>query len=310
MLTTRKVILAKIETTYNTDPTPTANANAILVENLSHSFEGARMAERTPVKPTFAPLKSLFAGSLIGISFDVEIKGSGTAGTAPELGVLLRACGMAETVVAATSVTYAPTSTPTAHESATFYLYEDGLRYKCTGARGSFTADLSVAQKGKLSFKFVGHLVGPADTALATPTYNSTVPPVLINVPFAIDSYSAVISKLNIDMGIALANADNIAAADGYGEIRITGRAPTFTIDPEAALVAAYDWVTKWQSSASYAITTGLIGSTAGNRYTVAGPAAVYSEVGNGDRGGVLTREIKGQLVETAADNEITLAFS
>ncbi|MCK7495178.1 MAG: hypothetical protein MZW92_31855 [Comamonadaceae bacterium] len=42
------------------------------------------------------------------LTFDVEIKGSGAAGTAPELGVLLKGCGFGETVVAVTSVTYAP----------------------------------------------------------------------------------------------------------------------------------------------------------------------------------------------------------
>lgn len=310
MLKTRAVVLAKIETTYNTDPTPTAGANAILVENLTHTFEGARRADRNVVKPGFAPLKSLYAGSLISISFDAEIKGSGTAGTAPEIGVLLRACGMTETVVAVTSVTYAPTSTPSLHESATFYLYEDGLRYKLTGARGTFTTSLAVAQKGLMSFKFTGHLVGPADVALVSPTYNATVPTVMVGVAFAIDSYSAVITKLDIDPGLVLAMADNIAASDGYGEIRLTGSAPTFTIDPEAALVAAYDWVTKWQSSASYAMTTGTIGSTAGNRYAITAPAAVYSEIGNGDRSGVLSREIKGQLVDTTSDNWISIAFT
>lgn len=310
MLKTRAVILAKAESTYNTDPTPTGGSNAILVENLSHNYEGARRAERNVVKPTFAPLKSLYAGSLISVSFDVEIKGSGTAGTAPELGVLLRGCGMTETVVASTSVTYAPTSTPTLHESLTFYIYEDGLRYKVTGARGTYTVNMAVAQKGIFSFKFTGHLVGPADVSLATPTYNSTVPPVLVNVAFAIDSYSAVITKLGIDPGISIAMPDNIAATDGYGEIRITGSAPTFTIDPEAALVAAYDWVTKWQSSASYAMTTGTVGSTAGNRYAITAPAAVYSEIANGDRSNILSREIKGQLVDSTTDNYISIAFT
>lgn len=311
MLTTRSVLLAEVEVTYNTDPTPSESTNAILVENLKHGFAGARMADRSKaVRPQFAPLKNLYAGALYEVSFDVEIKGSGTAGTAPEWGVLLQACGMEETVVAVTSVTYTPTSDPTDHKSVTFYVFEDGLRYKITGARGSFTASLAVANAGKLSFKFTGHLVGPADVALAAPTYGSTVPPVVIGAAFAIDSYSAVISKFDFDLGITVATPDNLSASDGYGEIRITGMAPTFTIDPEATLVATYDWVTKWKSSAAYAVSTGTIGSTAGNRYAVTAPAAVYSEVGNGDRAGIITREIKGQLVDTTGDNFISIALT
>lgn len=308
MLKTRSVVLAKIETTYNTDSVPTGAANAILVENLSHSFEGARMAERSAVRGSLAPLKSLFAGSLLSVSFDVEIKGSGTAGTAPELGVLLRACGFAETVVASTSVTYKPASS--GHESLTLYLYEDGLRYIVTGCRGTVTSSLQTAAVGKFSFTFTGHFSGPSDVAVATPTYKAAVPPVLINVPFSIDSYSAVISKLDFDMGLALAKPDNIAATDGYGQIQITGRAVTGSIDPEATLVATYDWVAKWKSAASYALTTGTIGSTAGNRYTVSMPAVVYSEISNGDRDGIITREVKLQAVESSGDDEISIAFT
>lgn len=308
MLKTRAVLLAKTEVTYNTDPTPTPAANAILVENLSWSFDGARMAERAAVRASLAPLKNLYAGSLISITFDAEIKGSGAAGTAPEIGPLLRGCGFAETIVAATSVTYKPASS--GHESLTFWLYEDGMKYVVTGCRGTVTGSLATGATGKLSFTFTGHFSGPTDVALATPTYNATVPPALINVPFSIDSYSAVISKLDFDMGLTLAKPDNIAATDGYGQLQITGRACTGTIDPEASLVAAYDWVTKWKSSAAYALTTGAIGGTAGNKCTISMPAVVYSEISSGDRDGILTREIKFQAVESSGDDEISLLFN
>ena len=86
--------------------------------------------------------------------------------------------------------------------------------------------------------------------------------------------------------------------------------APTFTADPEAVLVATYDFITKWKSSASYAMTTGTIGSTAGNRYAVTAPGAVYGEISNGDRNNILTREIKGQLVDTTTDNFLSIAFT
>ncbi|MEK9725757.1 MAG: hypothetical protein VW405_20055, partial [Rhodospirillaceae bacterium] len=93
MLKTRHVLLAEIESAYNTDPTPTAADNAILVENLSWSYAGARMADRSgAVKPGLVPLKNLYAGTLMEVSFDCEIKGSGSAGTAPAFGPLLRAC--------------------------------------------------------------------------------------------------------------------------------------------------------------------------------------------------------------------------
>lgn len=310
MLKTRSVLLAEVEVSYNTDPTPSASTNAILVENMQWSHENVRRHERAAVKGTMAPLKSLHGGSLIGLTFDVEIKGSGSAGTAPELGPLLQACGFEETVVAATSVTYTPSSDPADHKSLTFYIYEDGTLYKVTGARGSFTLSLQAGAAGKLSFKFTGHLYAKSDTSLATPTFTSTVPPVALGLSFAVDSYSAIIAKLDIDPGITVATPDNIAATDGYGEIRITGMAPTFTIDPEQTVLATYDWIANWQDNSTGAMTTGTIGSTAGNRYTVSAPAAVFTEVGNGDRDGILTREVKGMLVDTTPDTFLSIAFS
>lgn len=311
MLTTRSVLLAETETGYNTDPTPSESTNAILVENLKHAFAGARMADRSKmVKPQLAPLKNLYAGALMEVSFDVEIKGSGTAGTAPAFDPLLTACGFEATTVASTSVTYTPTSDPSEHKSVTLYVYEDGLLYKVTGCRGSFTMSLTTANVGKLSFKLTGHFSGPTTVSLVSPTYSSVVPPVVLGTSFAVDSYSAVISKFEVDLGITVATPDSISSTDGYGEIRVTGMAPTFTIDPEATLIATYDWVSKWKSSASYALSTGTIGSTAGNRYAVSAPAAVYSEVGTGDRSGIITREIKGQLTDTTADTFLSIAFT
>lgn len=308
MLSTRAVLLAKAESTYNTDPVPVEGTNAILVENLKHSYDSTRMAERMATRASLGKLKPVFAGQLGQLTFDVELKGSGAAGTAPELGVLLKGCGFAETVVVSTSVTYKHASS--GHSSLTFYFFEDGMKYIMTGARGMVSMSLQTGATGKLSFTFTGHIATPTDVALATATYNATVPPPVIAGAFAIDSYSAVISKLDIDWGIELAKPDDLSASDGYGQIQITGRNVTGGFDPEAALVAAYDWITKWKSSAAYALTTGAIGATAGNKYTVTAPAVTYTEVASGDRSGILTRDLKCVFAESSGDDEVAIAFT
>lgn len=308
MLKTRAVLLAKVESVYNTDSVPVEGTNAILVENLAFSYDGARMAERAATRASLGKLKPIFAGTLGQLTFDVEIKGSGAAGTAPELGVLLKGCGFAETVVASTSVAYKHASS--SHSSLSMYFFEDGLRYILTGARGMVTMSLQTGATGKLSFTFVGHVATPTDVALASATYNATVPSPVIAGAFAIDSYSAVISKLDCDWGIEVAKPDNLSASDGYGQIQITGRNVTGSVDPEATLVAAYDWVTKWKSSAAYALTTGAIGATAGNKYTVTMPAVTYTELAAGDREGILTRDLKFVAAESSGDDEVAITFT
>ena len=285
----RELVLVEIESTYGTDPTP-VGTDAVLVENVSWSHAGARMAERNPIKSTLGKEQSIYAGTLMEMSFDIEIKGSGTAGTAPEIGKLLRACGMGETIVASTSVTYAPIST--AMESITVYFYEDGSRYILTGGRGTVSFAMATGEVGKASVTITGHIASPTDVALATPSYNSTVPSAMISVPFSAGGYSAVINSLSLDIGNEIATPGDISAADGYSEIIITDRDPSGSFDPEQTLIATADFIGDWKAGTSLNITTGAIGATGGNIYTLTAPTSFYREVSPSDRDGLRTMDI------------------
>jgi len=382
MLKIREVLLAKIETTYGIDPGLTGAANAILVENLAWSHEGARMHERNPIKSSMAPLKPVFGGTLKAISFEVEIKGSGTADVPPELGVLLRGCRFAEATNAGVSVVYAPASG--ANASLTLHYYQDGVLHVLTGARGKVTFNCETGAPGKASFNFTGHTKmrgtavsatsttivlpstfsatddvyngrtlritagiglgqsksiadytgatktctvttwtttpdstsifeidnGPIDTALATPTYSAIVPVPLIAVPFSVDSYAAVISKLAFDVGLNLVTPPDISSPDGFGELQIIGRKLTGSFDPEAVLVATHDFHGKWKAGNAMALDTGQIGTTAGNRYRIQMPGISYTGVGKGDRDGITVYETPFMAAETGTDNEVSLTFS
>lgn len=309
MLLNRQVILAKIESTYDTDPILSAATDAVEVENLAFSFEGARMHERQTVKESLSSRAQSYGGTLGTLSFDVYLRGSGTAGTPPDFDALLQACGMNPTNVPATSDTYAPIST--AIKSVWIDWFEDGLQHSLGGCRGTMSASLEGGVRGKLSFTMTGHHTKPTDVALPTPTYDSTIPPTVINLSsFAVDSYAANVAALSFDLGITLAMPTDITAVDGFGEVEITGRKLTGSIDPLAKLIATYDWVTKWQSEASVALDTGVVGSVAGNRWQLQFPTAQYVEVGHGDRDGIITRQIAFAANENTGDDEMSLAFT
>lgn len=101
LLARKRVILAKIETTYGVDPTPTGAANAILLRNLSITPQEADLTDRDLVRPFIGRSEQLPAALRVMAEFEVEIAGAGTAGQAPGYGALLRACGFAETLTAA-----------------------------------------------------------------------------------------------------------------------------------------------------------------------------------------------------------------
>ena len=138
MLTSREVVLVKKETTYNTDAAPVAANDALLIGNPSWSHEGLRMNERNTVKNTNGVNQHIFGGTLKTISLEIELKGSGAAGTAPEFGVLFEACSYDETIIPSTSVIYAPTSTTADQKSVTVYYYQDGLCPSCPAPEPDF----------------------------------------------------------------------------------------------------------------------------------------------------------------------------
>lgn len=314
MLTIREIILAKIETVYNTDPTPSASVDAILVESPSWSHEGARMHERPASRPSLGKLKQIYGGSLKTVSFSAEIKGSGAAYSAsvrPEVDVLLRACGMGVvivTTVSAETATYAPAST--GHESITLYYYADGTRHIITGARGTVSFNAEAGGRVMGSFTFTGHWLTVTDTALATPTYDTVSPPIFIGASFAVGAYAAIISKLAFDLSNTVATPPSANAADGFGEVRITSRDVMGSFDPENVTVAINPFIANWTANATRALTTGVIGTAQYNRMTVSFPATYYKEIAPGDRDGIRTLEVGFGCAESTTDDEISILFN
>lgn len=313
MLTNRDVILAKIEGTYNTDPVPVEATDAILVEEPSWAFEGLRMVDRPSVSATIDTRQRIYAGALKTVSFDMEMKGAGAAyatTTRPEIDVLLRACGFSSTVDATASsetVTYVPVST--GHESITIYYFQDGTRHILTGCRGIVSFNLETGSIPRATFTFTGHFTAVTDTALASPTYDSTVPPAVINAAFTVDSYAAVIASLAWDMGNTIATPPDFNAADGYGPIQLTKRDVTGSFDPEAVTVAAEAFEANFLAGTTMAVVTGDIGSVQYNQFNIAMPAIYYQSMGPGDRSGVRTYDMGYAAAANSGDDEVTIVF-
>jgi hypothetical protein len=106
-LTRKGLIIAAKESTYGTDATP-VGADAIKVANINITPLQSDVVSRQIVRPFLGNPEQLLANQRVELTFDVELTGSGVAGTAPAYGILLQACGFAEAVSAATSVTYTP----------------------------------------------------------------------------------------------------------------------------------------------------------------------------------------------------------
>lgn len=306
MLTEREVILLKLESVYSTDPTPTPADDAILVRSPSWAHEGARMADRPIVRSTLDTPKKIYGGALRSVSFEAELKGSGTAGTPPEISQALRACGLAETD-GASDVVYQPASASL--ESCTIYYYEDGKRKILTGCRGNVLINLSAGEIGIASFSFTGHMGTDSDEALPTPTFDATDPETVKGLSMTLNGTQHAIQALTMDTANTISTPPDVNSADGYGQVRITKRDVNGTINPEDVLLATEDFVADWKASTERAIDSGLIGSTAGNQYRLQIGQAAYREVNQGNRDGVRVADLVYGAGINAGDDEFTLTF-
>lgn len=98
--TRARTILAKIESTSGTDASPTVGADAVKMINPASS-NALEVLETNEVTRAIDRVARITGGGPGGFSGGVYLKGSGSAGTAPEFGPLLRACAMSETLLAA-----------------------------------------------------------------------------------------------------------------------------------------------------------------------------------------------------------------
>src|SRR4030042_1860926 len=142
-------LAAKIEATEGTKETLAA-ADAMLHKNLVFSPEIEQYA-RELLRGTLSRDPSLSGKRSAKIGFDVELVGSGTAGTAPFWGPLMKACGFSETIVASTSVTYKP-ATNSLSNSMTLGGYMDGMIKRLWGARGNVQFTIGAGKPGLLHF--------------------------------------------------------------------------------------------------------------------------------------------------------------
>jgi len=308
MLKSKAIVLAKIETTYGVDASPTAAANAILCEEPEIEVLGKKL-ERNNTRSYLGALTPLNIGEGIKISFGTELKGSGTAGTAPEIGPLLRACGLTETVVASTSVTYDPHSDVLNGESVTLYFYRDAILHKVLGARGNVSLEAKAGEFAKLKFELTGLYAGPVDTTLPTGTFNAVLPPVFQNASFSLDGYSAVIENLSVNLGNEIAKRVDANAASGIKEYFIRARAVTGECDPEVVPLSTKDFWSAWSNSSRVALSA-TIGSAAGNICTITAPKVAFDVPKYADREDLLTYGLSLIFTPDTGNDEISIAFT
>ena len=306
----RQLLLAKEEATYNVDPVPTVGSNGILVyePKFKENFEELK---RDPTLSSLGNLASVDGIRTGELTFVVKVRGSASAGVAPEIGDLLEACGMAETVSAGSSVVYSPATTN--HKSVTLYLYQlnnsgSAVLKKLTGARGTAKITAEAGKLATIEFTMTGQYHDPSDVAdPGAVTYDDVTPQkvasqtLLLNNDTDLEVQSAV-----LDLGNKISIGESVSGTHGVHDIQIVDREPTIEMNPEMVNVADYDFRGDWLTNPrAFSVD---IGSGVG-KVTITAPKLNIVDISPGDKEGRTVEEIKAQLAITSGDDEFGIKF-
>jgi len=309
LLLRKRLILVETESTYGTDPTPDG-ADAVLVRDLNITPQQSDTVSRDLIRPYLGASEILLANTRVECTFSVELAGSGTAGTAPQYGKALQACGLSETIVAATSVTYAPVSSN--FDSVTIHYNIDGVRHKVTGARGNFTLNASVGEIPTIDFTFTGIYNAPDDSALPTATYANQATPLIFKNgntnTFSLLSYSGCLQSVSMDLGNSIVYRELIGCDK---EVLITDRSANGTVVVEAPTIAQKDYFAAALTDGTLGNLTFQHGTAAGNIVDFSSTRVDIGDVSYSDQDGIAMLNMPYTAIpSTAGNDEFSLIYT
>ena len=272
------VILAKIESTYGTDSTPTEGANAILVSNVTITPLKSNNVDRNLVRGYMGGSEQLAGAISVDIGFDVELAGAGAAGTAAPYGPLLRACGFVETLSASVRAEYNLTTPVT--DSLTIYGFWDGAKHIVKGCRGTVSINMTSGNRPLLSFKFTGLDGGVTSATPSALTLTGFKTPLVVNEPNTGDvtlgcTYTAATPTLTGGTGypsqglsLDLGNSVQYLPMLGGESVEITDRSATGSVQLDLTAAQEATFMTNVKANTTQSL--GLMhGTTAGYKTMV-----------------------------------------
>ncbi len=288
---------------------PAVAAELFRAGNFAHEVSVEQL-ERAVKDASISPFPSIPGKRSAQVSFSTELRGSGVAGVAPDYGLLFKACAMTETITPGTSVSYAPASDKSNYTKICLTTYIDGLRIMYLGCMGSFSVNCPLDGVPTVDWEFEAADFEVSDAALLHgDSYDAQTPEPVLMSGFSFGGFHFDAANIRFAMNNSVVLRQSANASGGHVNAMVTGRAPSGSFDPEAVLKASDDVFGDWENGAQLPLSV-QVGQRAGNICTITAPKCQYTDLGFGDRDGLLTYDAPFRLARDAGDDEISIVFT
>lgn len=193
-------------------------------------------------------------------------------------------------------------------ESVTLVMNKDGVKHTMAGSFGTFEITANAGEYASIKWTFTGTYTAPVDAALVSPTYERTLPSQVENARLFIDNFAAIVEKFSYNQNNDVQIRPDVNSEQGYIGTRIVSRKPEGGIDPEAALVADYDFWGKLRNATRMPFQM-RVGDAVGNTVWIIAPSTQYTRMTYQDRQGILTYDAGLKFSGVQADDEVLIFF-
>lgn len=325
LLARKTLVLAKSETAYGVDPTPSQTTDVMLAVDVDISKPRTFIDRETEVGPSLSRLQGIVGERHGEISFGTEIIGS-LIGTQPEIEPLLLACGFKRTQGDPSySYVYKPWSKSwgaNEPKSCTLYVYfieaegDEAILEKFTGCVGNLAIVSTQSQILRFNWTLRGiyNAASKVNVGFDNPTIPSQLPLKVQDITLQLGGVQVdtPVEAFEIDMQNELSPSKDVQSDYGVIHWYITNRNPVGSLNPELSNSSTSLAPTLIESDidtpTTQTLTANYVRGTRGLQITA--PKLVKKNAAWGIREGVRVYDIPFQLARNSGDDELQLAFA
>ena len=210
----------------------------------------------------------------------------------------------------ATSTSAVSAALPTGSYSV--YMNEDGLLNRLKGSRAKTKFMFgNVGEPARVEFEVNGVPVSaPTDAAMFPDVGDTLIPPKFLGTTLTLDTFTPIISSMEIDIDNTLAARADATDANGYLSVLISDRRISGSIDPEMVAVSTYDWNGKWFNDSLVSFNCVVDNLGAGQTVEFFGPKIQVTGLSDDDRDGISVAGAEFLLTKGSfGDDEFRIMF-